>query len=399
MKKIKVVWICHFSNNEMNAILKPRNNVPEFSPWITSSIKMLENDDRFDLHIISPFEYISKNKEFKLRGVTYHFFNAFIPFIGRHWPGFLKFDYWSNFTITKLKVKKIVNKIKPDIIHLQTAENAYISSSILPLFGKYPIILTVQGFISQSQNRHGYQVKERIKVEKQIFSKIKYSFYRTDQMKKDILDMNNNIKTFFNSYPIKDIYKDEYAAEEKIYDIVFFARISREKGIYDLLDALAIIKRSIPNLSLCIIGGGNIQEVKEYSDSLKLSNNIIWKGFLPTQIDVYNEVVKAKISVLPTHFDVIPGTIIESMMLKIPVVSYAVGGIPELNKEIETVSLVNKGEIKTLSEKIINLLNNDTLRNQRAEVARNFFIEHYILSNTVIKNQLYEAYSDVISSF
>ena len=67
-------------------------------------------------------------------------------------------------------------------------------------------------------------------------------------------------------------------------------------------------------------------------------------------MDVFKEAIKAKICVLPTYYDVIPGTIIESMFMKIPVVAYAVGGIPTLNDNVETVRLVDKYDINGLAK-------------------------------------------------
>jgi len=73
-----------------------------------------------------------------------------MPLSGRHWPGLFKLDYWSDFRLNKNYIKNIIIKINPDIIHLFGAENAYYSSTILQFRNKYPIVITVQGFISKA---------------------------------------------------------------------------------------------------------------------------------------------------------------------------------------------------------------------------------------------------------
>ena len=53
-----------------------------------------------------------------------------------------------------------------------------------------------------------------------------------------------------------------------------------------------------------------------------------------------------------------PGTIIESMLLGLPVISYNTGGIPDLNRNGENVILVEQGDKDKLSAEIIKLLKN-----------------------------------------
>lgn len=108
---MKVVWLCHFSNQEILKILRPRKPINDFAPWITGLINLFELEKQVELHIVSPYEYISGIKEFELRGIYYHFFNAHMPFTDRHWPGFFKLDDWTNFYFNKRKIKKILKII------------------------------------------------------------------------------------------------------------------------------------------------------------------------------------------------------------------------------------------------------------------------------------------------
>jgi ParB/RepB/Spo0J family partition protein len=64
---------------------------------------LFENRKDIEINIISPHEYINSDRHFEIRGIHYHFFNAHIPFWGRHWPGFFKFDYWTFFFFKRQK--------------------------------------------------------------------------------------------------------------------------------------------------------------------------------------------------------------------------------------------------------------------------------------------------------
>lgn len=398
---IRVVWLCHFRNAEIDSILKPRKYRNEMAPWISFSIKMLEEDSRFELHIVSPYEYIGGNKSFMLRGIYYHFFNAHIPFIGRHWPWFFKFDYWTNFYMTKRKVARIVNKIAPDIVHLQSAENAYFSSAIFPLLGKYPVILTVQGFINHTTKKTSYITRKKCAIERKILSKVSHSFYRTEQMALDILKFNPNMKLYWNTYPnnYDELLSFDYNNIEKQYDIVFFARVTMEKGIVDLFQALNIIQKQKSDVSLCVIGGGDIAYFQNIAKKMGVNEKIIWKGFMPTQREVHNEVAKAKVSVLPTYFDIIPGTILESLSIGIPVVAYDVGSIHEVNKKEEVVSLVQVGDINSLAEAIMRLLHDEDLRKCRSVAGKTVVKNMFIKNNEELKTSLLVGYKSCIDDY
>jgi glycosyltransferase involved in cell wall biosynthesis len=355
-----------------------------------------ESKPGIELHIISPQEHITKYIHFELRGVHYHFFNSHIPFWGRHWPGFFRFDYWTGFASNKIIVKKIVNKIKPDIIHLHGAELAYYSSTVLQFKNKFPVLVTIQGFISHA-NQNNYQIRKRVDYETKILKSFRHFGYRTHTMGKDIKEINPDALLHWHHYPSPEI--NNYKCEKK-YDLVFFARLTKDKGIEDLLKAVSILKKIKPDISLLAIGGANSSYkayLVELATQLNLTNNVLWAGFLPTSDDVHKMASAAKISILPTYNELISGTIIESLFLKLPVVAYDVGSIHEVNEQEEIISLVEKGNIDGLVKNVIALLSDEELIKKRAEMGYKKALE--LLDNSKIFGDLLKAYKEVISDF
>ena len=395
-EKLKVVWLCHFSNAEIQNRLRPFKKVNEYAPWIPKTLKILEKDQRFEVYVIAPHEYIRGIHQFTIRGIHYFFYNAHIPLIGRHWPHFFKWDYISNFFANKWITKYLIGKIKPDLIHLQGAENAYYSSTILPLIKKYPSILTIQGFIAHASSLESKQLKKRVNCEKEIIQSIPIAFYRSKQMAEDIKAIHPAIRLCWNTYASFSIALIE---AEKQYDIVFFARISKDKGIFDLLQAVAMLQVDRPNISLCVIGGGKIEEIKQYAEDLGVGKQVHWAGFLPTQEDVHQLAAKAKVSVLPTYFDIIPGTIIESMFLGIPVVAYSTDSIPEINEKEEVISLVEKGNVHALAKAIEELLSNKNLSKERSEKGIKRANEMFVYKDEDVRLSLLEGYRQAIEIF
>ena len=396
-KKLKVVWICHFTNDEIQKTLQPRKRTNEFAPWIPLSYNILKNDPDLELHIISPHTYISGIKALTKEGIRFYFYNAHMPITGRQWPGFFKWDYISNFRRNKLITRLLVNKIQPDIIHLHGAENAYYSSTILQFIGVYPTILTVQGFVSKTSSKNTQLVKKRIAVEAEILRKIKNAFYRTATMAKDINAFNTDINLFWNNYPQKEVRLVEKA--QKKFDLVFFARISKDKGIVDLIKALVIIKQSKPNITLCAIGSERTKPFKLLAQEMGVAKNITWAGFLPTQDDVHQMASQAKISVLPTYHEIVSGTILESMLLKLPVVAYNVGSIHEINEKDEIITLVDKLDVEGLASAINHLLEKPDVRKEKAEKGYKRAYDMFAHSDEVIRESLLTAYQQTIEEF
>jgi len=396
-RKIKVVWICRVSDPDINDRLKPLKRTPQVAPWISDTADYLSDYDEIELHIISPHEYITGIKEFNRNGVYYYFFNNNIPIWGRHWPGFFKWDIMTNYAHNKRVVRKIIQSINPDVIHLQGAENPYYSSTALQFLGKYPLVVNLQRMSLNFFRGNSKEAVKAVEVEQEILSKFKHFSVRTKKMKEDLLSYNPKAITHWVRYNIPELMPKSLKKE---YDLVYFAQIGKTKGIEDTIECLKILKSKYRKVTLCIMGSCS-SAYKEYllkmAEEKGVADCILWKGFLPSLEEVHNEASKARISVLPTHWDIIPGTIIESMQLGLPVVSYKAGSIPELNEDRENVLLSEIGDIEDLANNIIRLLTDDDLYNTMRDRGIECIKNRYNKEN--IFQQHLDCYRKVIEDF
>jgi len=390
---VNVVWICHFSNLEIQKKLQLRRKISSFAPWITYTTQVFEQQRDVTLHVISPHRYITGVQRFEIRGVKYYFFNPNMPILGRQWPGFFKWDKWTNYSHNKQTVMRIIDEIKPEIIHLQGAENPYYSTTVLPLMGRYPIVVNIQRF---DKNIFAQNDTRSIN-EQSILTNARNISIRTKTMHNDISEYLPDSRLFWVKYSMPE-YRPITVKKE--YDVVFFAQVGKAKGIEDLLDAVAILKQHIKNLKMCVIGSVSksyATYLQEKARTLGISDTIIWKGRLPELSDVHLEASKAKVSVLPTYNDIISGTIIESMQLGLPVVSYKTGSIPELNEDRENVLLSDKGDIDGLANNILRLLTDDELYKTMSRRGIECIRERY--SNQNVLQQHLDCYREVIADF
>ena len=396
---MKVVWICQFSNSVIQEYLPLVKLNPQNSTWITHLIEEFKEMNDIDLHIVCTLRWLKNDYFFKHEGINYYFIKTGIPVISRHWPHFFKFDYFTNFYFNKKKIKKIVDSINPDIINLHGAENPVYSSSILNL-KSYPVLITIQGFISLDLESDNYQKRKRIRIERQIFQEFNNFGVRARFMSNYINSFNRNARFYWFKYPFKALISSSEKESNDIYDCVFFARITKDKGIEDLIKAMSIVKQEIPNVTLKIIGGGCSDSYKDFLlDEIKkgnLESNIKLLGFLPTQEDVHREVKAAKVSVLPTYNDVLPGTIVESLRIGIPVIAYAANGVVDFNFDEEIIKLVKIADINGLANGIIELLKNDNLREKMSIRGREYTSKEF--NNKIEANKMIEAYKEVIKN-
>jgi glycosyltransferase involved in cell wall biosynthesis len=400
-KKLIIAWICHFTNKEVQDILKSKKRINEMAPWIPSLAMLFESRDDIDLHIVAPHIHIKSIRQFTLRNVHYHFFNPNIYFYRWNLLDLFDFNLRTEFIFNKLIIRYFIITIKPDLIHLHGAENAYYSSSVFQFKDKYPVLVTLQGFLHKVVGKNCNRIlKKRVDCELKIYKTFNHFGIRTVTMGKVVQEINPNAVLHWHGYVMKEILQKKNIVTDKKYDLVFFARIDKIKGIEDLLQAVSIIKKLKEEISALIIGSASTDyliKLKGLCKTLGIDKNITWAGFLPTQADVHDAASKAKICVLPVQYEMISGTIIESMLLKIPVVAYNVGSIHEVNGKEEVISLVEKDNLDELTQAILILLKDEKLYAERADRGYNRALE--ILDSSNVLDDLLKAYKEVIDDF
>lgn len=132
-----------------------------------------------------------------------------------------------------------------------------------------------------------------------------------------------------------------YSYEKKDY-ILYFGRYAKEKGVEILLETC----KELPQVSFVFAGGGPLEEEVE-----KLSN-VVNMGFLKGE-ELRKVIGEARVSILPSICNEnCPFTVIESQVLGTPVISFAMGGIPELITEEKTGMVVEAGNKLKLKQAI-----------------------------------------------
>jgi glycosyltransferase involved in cell wall biosynthesis len=128
--------------------------------------------------------------------------------------------------------------------------------------------------------------------------------------------------------------------------------ITATSGHADLIEAIALIRRSLPGIRLRIVGSGDesaVQQCRDLVHGLGLEEAVAFEE--PGRQTLRQG---AHVFALPTVSDTFPRALIEAMLSETPVVATNVGGIPEAVGE--TAMLVPPADPAAMAESIVTLL-------------------------------------------
>ena len=169
----------------------------------------------------------------------------------------------------------------------------------------------------------------------------------------------------------------------------YLGRLSQEKGVNYLVDAVSEIQDSRSRVKLLIIGNGPERKALEQKvKTLGLDGRVVFAGF---QEDTENWLSALDIFVLPSLTEGTPMALLEAMAVGVPVIATAVGGVPKVISDRVNGMLVSKGQPLELSEKIHMLQYNPDLKKKLALNGLNLIKEKYdIRSWSISIEQIYQ---------
>jgi glycosyltransferase involved in cell wall biosynthesis len=140
------------------------------------------------------------------------------------------------------------------------------------------------------------------------------------------------------------------------------------KGQTDLLVAMKEVLREMPHARAVLVGDGVRRPLMEgQARQLGIHDRC---HFLGHRLDGPAIVARAAIGVSASYAEGISNAILEYMGLRLPVVSTAVGGSPELVREGENGFLVPPGAPAALARRLLDLLRDPALRKRMGERGR-----------------------------
>ena len=167
----------------------------------------------------------------------------------------------------------------------------------------------------------------------------------------------------------------EQASRLQNFVIGFVGELREKKGLKTLLNAYALVNKRLP-ITLLIVGevrqGEDRQAFDEFREDLRVSHpdsRIIVTGYI-SHNDLPSYYSLMDVFVHPSLRDGMPNAVLEAMACEKAVVATLVGGIPDLIKDGENGSIIPVNDAESLSNAIINLLKDESLRSRLGRSAR-----------------------------
>lgn len=225
-------------------------------------------------------------------------------------------------------------------------------------------------------------------------------FSKKDVKKVEELVPNDRILAFPNGIRVDDFsgddqtLKEDLAIPEENRVVLFISRLIKEKGGFEVLDAVPEVVKAFQKVSFVFAGDGpELGRMKEICAEKGLENWVRFTGHLQ-----YRDVLRAfgcsDIFVLPTYYvEGLPMALLQALASGLAVISTSAGAIPDIIEDGVNGFLIQPRSPDQLAEKIVFLLENDDVRKRiklcNKELAKKEF------DVAVIRKKLDTLYSDL----
>lgn len=205
--------------------------------------------------------------------------------------------------------------------------------------------------------------------------------FQTEGIKKTFpIKVQKNSIVISNAISNKKVYDIYVHNKENV--ITAMGRLNSQKGFDTLIKAFSIVNKKNSSYILKIFGEGSDRDtLQNLIDNLNLHDYVQLCG---TKSDAINDVANSKIFVLSSRYEGMPNALIEAMAAGTACISTDCKfGPSELINDGKNGLLIPVDDVRTLSEKILFLIKNDSARENIEKEAMK--IRKKLDANTIYK--------------
>jgi glycosyltransferase involved in cell wall biosynthesis len=170
------------------------------------------------------------------------------------------------------------------------------------------------------------------------------------------------------------------------------ARLEESKAHHVLLDAAAIVVKTMPNVRFLIVGEGPLRgDLEAQRERLGLQDNVIFAGI---RRDVPNIMAMLDIVTFSSQWEGLPVALLEGMGMGRPIVSTSVGGIPDVITSSKNGWLVPSGDPQALAEGYLKVLGDPALAKALGAAARQTVVERF--SAVAMHGSILDLYNKIL---
>ncbi len=321
----------------------------------------LARQDEIELHLLVCCTQVQQPVTKEYRGFTIHYL-----------PGQRRLGAVSSSFLDRRRLCAAIRKLSPDIVHAH-GTGAYVAAA---QDSGLPSVTTVHGIRFREVGLVGGPLGwirnvATTRIEKSVLKRARHIFVIADYVGRTIAPLSAA-----RQYPIANPVADTYfelPTSDRDLTVLSVAAVQPRKGIIHLVEAMAIVRQSVPAARLKLIGKMLVpeygQQVKNRIRELGLQDCVEMVGFV-TDGELQAAFTGCSVFTLCSVEESSPVSIAEAMTLGKPVVATAVGGIPDLVADGVSGHLVQFGDVPGIARALTSVLVDDQARARMGLAAR-----------------------------
>jgi glycosyltransferase involved in cell wall biosynthesis len=160
--------------------------------------------------------------------------------------------------------------------------------------------------------------------------------------------------------------------------LIYVGKLRSEKGLNELIEALAQPDIAALPWSLTLVGDGDRAGFVAAVAQSGLSERVRFEGWLEPQA-VAERLARSDVYVLPSHHEGMPLAMLEAMSAGLAVVTTAVGAIPEILTDGKTALLVPPKNLQALHDALYRVITDWALRESLGAAGEQLYDERFTL--------------------
>jgi len=297
---------------------------------------------------------------------------------------------------------KILRKEKPELVMNYTIKPVIYGSIAAKIFTKARIFSTITGL--------GFAFTNTGFVGRSLAKVIKLQYSMALRFNETVFFQNSDDLSLFNKLGLVSKTKtkiingsgvnlerfncavNKNTLKREPNSFIMIARILKDKGVAEYINAARIVKREFPNSKFILLGA-----IDDNPASYKLEDVEQWQNegvieYIGPQTDVRPYLFSNQVFVLPSYREGTPRSVLEAMAMEMPIITTNAPGCKETVENDINGYLVDVESVEQLTDAIKKFIDNPTLilkmGKQSLEIARRKYdvnrVNQDILSSVLI---------------
>jgi glycosyltransferase involved in cell wall biosynthesis len=354
---------------------------------VSNLVAELSRFDDLEIHVIALREDIAARRVVWQPRLTLHYL-----------PAFYRLGNLTFFLINRLRLRRELARIQPDLIHAHIA-GTYAEAAFAT--GR-PTVLTQHGMRYRAEwMDHGWLNRwvRRPLIKREELHSLKQA--------RHLIAISPFLSQNYGHLLRGQVHAIENPIPERFFNLInrevrgrilFAGRVDGNKSVHHVIQALALVRRLNPHAHLHVAGAkdepGYWDYIQHLITTLGLGAHVQFLGQL-SEKRLLEEYARCAVFVLPSRLEMSPMVIQQAMAAGKPVIGSRVGGIPYLVAQAETGFVVDYGDVAAIADALQKVLGDDTLRAALGQRARQEASRRFRAS--VVAQRTYEVYHQMLA--